>query len=621
MQIPKEELHSEVSSIHDVYRNYDRLKADNNLLQRKYKSCLLTLKTTRSEVQTLKENYQDIYVTKNDHDIVVKEYEALQQRYASLKNDYDGVILKCEELTKECKRNNVKTSKKTVKGNEILDVPEQNLDELQRKYKLLLNSSHEFNKEYLQLYRKVKSLDLTVQEMKESNSDYKEKLSDMTEKNECLFDKLSRFNGVYYELLKQRNALEVEVKDLKKQLVTMKSEGSFDLQKKYDSLLMDIRQIFQKYQKIVVDTQPGQLVTEEKVCCSYEQNVECDSIACDNVINKYKTKEVINDGITLEQSIQDTIFSEDDELLKLIFESTKCSVWLLSPIPSPIPKEQELLSISDVDKNNEIPESVEEDMLIEEQRGWSIDEDLLLSSSSSDTIHAETSDSDAESVQSVSKSETLRTLDSNNQSFYELNNNKRRRVNLNSSLGVEEFCDEVKSHQTTSVKANPLIKHELPFSKENDIFEAASHFIDVSPEFLVDNPEFNLVSLRSLLFNYDGFSSDEYNLEQLFKNLLQYYLDKQKKCAQVLIIALSNHLSIKFLVEEVFPTLFNVSPTKDVQSFTAALSLVMLLNKHLYGKMGSADFQKNIEWVRHFSTELYPYSVREHANQLLQLFS
>ncbi|KAF5305858.1 hypothetical protein FQR65_LT07597 [Abscondita terminalis] len=136
----------------------------------------------------------------------------------------------------------------------------------------------------------------------------------------------------------------------------------------------------------------------------------------------------------------------------------------------------------------------------------------------------------------------------------------------------------------------------------------------------VETPGYNLMNLRTLLFSYYGFSLDRFDSKELFKELLPCYLDEQNECARVLAIALSNHLNIKFLVEEIFPNLSNVSPTKSVQSINSAITLVMHLTKHLYEKMDSADLQKNLEWLRQFSSELYPYPVREHANQLLTWF-
>ncbi|KAF5305857.1 hypothetical protein FQR65_LT07596 [Abscondita terminalis] len=488
MQVSKEELHTQVSSIHEVYRNYARMKVDHNLLQRKYKSCLLTLKTTRVENQTLKENSKDIYVEKHVHDGVVKEREELQRQYDSLKvefndsvnrvqisyqstcqalndlqSDYKSVVSKCEALTNQnrllesktvkvneqlkeenevltkeldkCKKNNVKT----VKENERLRLSVQNQVELQKKYDKLLSSNHDFTSECDQLRRQVQFLDGTVQKMKQSELDHEKKLSRVTEQNECLLSKLSSLDCKYSEVVEQRNSLEIEVRRLEMQLKRVKCDT---FQKKDDNscrncttILMDVRQLLEKHEK--VDTE----ATEEKFCCDFVQKDECeDTIACSDVNavthlkpitdklltqenrdcqvinNEFKIKELISDSPTLEQSIQDENFSEDDEMLKLIFESTKFTVTLLSPIASPILEEPELLSIPDVGDSSNILDLVEKDMLIgEHQSSWISDKALSIAS---DLKFMSTNISDEQVIVPINEQHTMTvTVEASNAEF------------------------------------------------------------------------------------------------------------------------------------------------------------------------------------------------------------
>ncbi|KAK4872794.1 hypothetical protein RN001_014823 [Aquatica leii] len=462
MQVTKEELHDQITSIHELYRNYARIKADHNLLQRKYKSCLLSLKTARSENQALTENFTNNYITKQEHETVVNERDKLRLQFATLKTDYNNsindvqisyqntckeldslrkqykvIVEKCEELKcqnrllenlktnvneqlkeenedllrelDECK----KTCAKSLKDNEQLQLTVKEHNEFKKKYAALQISNHEHTKERDRLHHKVQSLDKTVYEMHQSNLEQQKKFSELKQEKENLLGRCARLKNESFEVAKQRDGFEIQVKALERQLQQSKCEmSSFNFQKKcdkstrnYTNILMDIRQLLGKYDNIKEDEDEYQHTSESKFTYKCIQKNECDMPTCEDanalsptisntnlftqeerdvqvINNKYEIRELISDSQTLDQSIEDSLSDVDEELLPIIFNSTKFSVALLSPIPSPVPTpipdesrgiDLDLLNIADMcDANNEIYQLVEEDMLVgAHQSSWS----------------------------------------------------------------------------------------------------------------------------------------------------------------------------------------------------------------------------------------------------------
>ncbi|KAK5640409.1 hypothetical protein RI129_011220 [Pyrocoelia pectoralis] len=132
-------------------------------------------------------------------------------------------------------------------------------------------------------------------------------------------------------------------------------------------------------------------------------------------------------------------------------------------------------------------------------------------------------------------------------------------------------------------------------------------------------PEYNLVNLRYLLFNYYHYSSDCEDIRVLLKELLKYYIDERNECARVLAIALLKHINVKIMVEEIFPSLQVQGTTlSDENQVCAVITLVMHFTKHC--KLSSEIIATNLQWLKQFGSDLQPFIVKNHANAVLQWY-
>ncbi|KAF5279393.1 hypothetical protein FQA39_LY05503 [Lamprigera yunnana] len=135
----------------------------------------------------------------------------------------------------------------------------------------------------------------------------------------------------------------------------------------------------------------------------------------------------------------------------------------------------------------------------------------------------------------------------------------------------------------------------------------------------VKMPGYNLCNLRSLLFNYYGFSDGE-DYRVTFKNLIKCYIEEQNECARVLAMALTKYISINLVKEEIECLQLDISDNSTVDRICSVITLVIHFTKHLVEQLDVESRKNNLTWLKQFGEPSYPYAVREHTNCMLKWF-